>query len=198
MLMSKRVMDLLICLALAPIAAPLMFICALLVKFSSPGPVIFRQVRAGKGYTPFTVLKFRTMVDGAQFMGAGLYNVPNDPRYTKAGLLLRRFSLDELPQLINVVRGDMSVVGPRPTLPEIAAQYKLDYDVILLVKPGLTGLSQVSGRNGLPRRRRLELDAYYARHCSVRLDLEILWRTIGVILTGEGQMNSQSREEVER
>jgi lipopolysaccharide/colanic/teichoic acid biosynthesis glycosyltransferase len=194
----KRILDLFICILLAPIAAPAMLVCALMVRFSSPGPIIFRQTRIGKDHRPFEILKFRTMVDGAQFMGAGLYNVPNDPRYTKVGLFLRRFSLDELMQLINVARGDMSVVGPRPAMPEIVTQYKQEYDLILLVKPGLTGLSQVNGRNEISRRKRLELDAYYAQHYSVKLDLDILWRTFGVVLTGEGQDNSQSQEEVER
>lgn len=194
----KRTLDLLICILMSPFAVPIMLVCALAVRFSSPGPIIFRQTRMGKNYRPFEVLKFRTMVDGAQFLGAGLYNIPNDPRYTRVGLFLRRFSLDELPQLINVALGEMSIVGPRPAMPEIVTQYKDDYDTILLVKPGLTGLSQVNGRNQLSRRKRLELDAYYAQHSSVKLDLTILWRTGSVVMTGEGQVNSQSREEVER
>ena len=194
----KRIVDILLSLITLPLILPLMAACGVLIRLDSPGPVFFRQDRLGRSHKPFRVIKLRTMVQGAEKMGAGLYAEQDDPRYTRMGLLLRRFSLDELPQVFNVLQGTMSIVGPRPLPAEIVEQYQAEYQVILRVRPGITGLSQVSGRNELPRSRRLQLDMYYAENWSLSLDLQILWETIAVVATGAGQVNYQGREDVER
>ena len=194
----KRIVDILLSLITLPLILPLMAACGVLIRLDSPGPVFFRQDRLGRSHKPFRVIKLRTMVQGAEKMGAGLYAEQDDPRYTRMGLLLRRFSLDELPQVFNVLQGTMSIVGPRPLPAEIVEQYQAEYQVILRVRPGITGLSQVSGRNELPRSRRLQLDMYYAENWSLSLDLQILWETIAVVATGAGQVNYQRREDVER
>lgn len=194
----KRTIDLVLCLLTLPLVLPVLGLCGLLIKLDSRGPVFFRQERLGRHHEPFRVLKLRTMIEGAERMGAGFYAEQDDPRYTRLGLLLRRFSLDELPQVFNVLEGTMSIVGPRPLPAEIVEQYQAEYQVILKVRPGITGLSQVSGRNELPRSRRLQLDMYYAQNWSLSLDLHILWETMAVVATGAGQVNYQSREDVER
>jgi lipopolysaccharide/colanic/teichoic acid biosynthesis glycosyltransferase len=194
----KRAIDLILCLVTLPLVLPVLLVCGVLIKLDSQGPVVFRQQRLGRHHKPFRVVKLRTMVEGAERMGAGFYAEQDDPRYTRLGLLLRRFSLDELPQVFNVLGGTMSIVGPRPLPAEIVEQYQAEYQVILKVRPGITGLSQVSGRNELPRRRRLQLDMHYAENWSLGLDLQILWETVAVVATGTGQVNYQSREDVER
>ncbi|MEZ4430444.1 MAG: sugar transferase [Nannocystaceae bacterium] len=196
--LGKRLVDVGLTLAALPGAAAILTIAGLAVAWESPGGVVFRQQRIGRGGRPFTVYKLRTMVANAERLGAGIYNEADDPRFTAVGKLLRRTSLDELPQLVNVLRGEMSLVGPRPQLPVIVEQYADDYAVILAVKPGLTGLAQVNGRNELPRSRRLALDRAYAEDWSLRQDLKIILKTVGVVLRGEGQRNDQSRADVER
>ncbi|MCA9688021.1 MAG: sugar transferase [Myxococcales bacterium] len=196
--LGKRLVDVGLTLAALPGAAAILTIAGLAVAWESPGGVVFRQQRIGRGGRPFTVYKLRTMVANAERLGAGIYNEADDPRFTAVGKLLRRTSLDELPQLVNVLRGEMSLVGPRPQLPVIVEQYADDYAVILAVKPGLTGLAQVNGRNELPRSRRLALDRAYAEDWSLGQDLKIILKTVGVVLRGEGQRNDQSRADVER
>jgi lipopolysaccharide/colanic/teichoic acid biosynthesis glycosyltransferase len=193
----KRALDLLLACAAGVVAVPVLAVLALLVKVESRGPVIFRQERVGLNGRAFWIYKLRTMVEGADRIGAGLYAEANDPRFTRIGLFARRFSLDELPQVFNILRGDMSVVGPRPMLRMTVDEYADAYREILHAKPGVTGLAQVNGRNALSRSRRLAYDAQYARECSLSGDLRILWRTIAVVVRGDGQLNSQGREDVE-
>lgn len=196
--LSKRAMDIALASAALPLAAPVVLAVALATVVESPGNPFFLQPRVGRDGQRFTLYKLRTMIPNAQNIGAGLYNEKNDPRYTQTGKLARRLSLDEVPQLLNVLKGDMSIVGPRPQLDIIVDAHAEDYREILQVKPGLTGLAQVSGRNALPRSKRIELDRAYARTWSIRGDIAILAKTIGVVLRGEGQLNDQSAADVER
>jgi lipopolysaccharide/colanic/teichoic acid biosynthesis glycosyltransferase len=153
---------------------------------SSAGPVLFRQKRLGVNGSVFTIYKFRTMVAHDEVSVAGLFTHSADPRITPLGRILRDFRLDELPQLFNVVRGDMSIVGPRPLLPEFLPYYSDRDKERLLVRPGITGWQQVNGAAQRTWTERIALDVWYVRNMSVWLDLKILWRTIGVALTREG------------
>jgi lipopolysaccharide/colanic/teichoic acid biosynthesis glycosyltransferase len=168
------------------VTAPVMGVSMLAIRLESRGHPIYRQRRVGKDGRPFDLLKLRTMVDGAENIGARLAINENDPRITRTGALLRRTSLDELPNLLNVVRGDMSFIGPRPTIPVQVAQYTERQRGRLRVKPGITGWAQVNGRTALPWSERIELDLYYIEHRSPTLDLRILWRTVAMVLGGSG------------
>jgi exopolysaccharide biosynthesis polyprenyl glycosylphosphotransferase len=176
--------------------APILLVTALMVKFTSRGPVLFKQTRVGRGGERFQMLKFRTMVADAearksdlQALNEGngvLFKLRDDPRVTKVGKYLRRFSIDELPQLVNVLRGDMSLVGPRPPLPAEVARYAVEDERRMLVKPGLTGLWQVSGRSDLTWEESMRLDLRYADNWSIALDLLILWKTARAVLGRDG------------
>jgi lipopolysaccharide/colanic/teichoic acid biosynthesis glycosyltransferase len=168
------------------LSSPLLATAMVAIRLESSGPVIYRQRRAGRDGEPFDVLKLRTMVDGAEHIGAGLAIDAGDARVTRVGALLRRTSVDELPNLVNVLRGEMSLIGPRPTLPAQVAQYTPRQLGRLAVRPGITGWAQVNGRASLPWGERIELDLYYIEHRSVRLDLEILLRTVRMVLGGSG------------
>ncbi len=192
----KRAMDLMIAaLLLLVLLLPMMLIAAL-VRLTSPGPVIFRQGRVGRRGTLFTAYKFRTMKVGAELevekflplneATAPLFKIRDDPRLTYVGRLLRRSSCDELPQLWNVLRGDMSLVGPRPALPLEVLHYSDWHMKRLEVSQGATGLWQVSGRSELTFEEMVRLDLYYIEHWSPWLDLKILLRTIPAMLTGRG------------
>ena len=146
--------------------------------------MIYRQRRIGLHGRPFDVLKLRTMVDGAEHIGAGLAVNEHDSRITRVGAILRRTSLDELPNLVNVLRGEMSLIGPRPTLPVQVEQYTDRQRGRLALKPGITGWAQVNGRATLPWSQRIELDLYYIEHRSPSMDLRILWRTLAMVLGG--------------
>jgi len=159
------------------LASPLLALAALAVKLEDGGPVLYRQTRVGRDGADFELLKLRTMVVGAETMGAGLAVNHGDPRITRVGRWLRKLSLDELPQLWNVVRGEMSVIGPRPTLRYQVEQYDERQRHRLDVKPGITGWAQVNGRAELPWADRIELDVWYVEHRSPSLDLRILART---------------------
>jgi lipopolysaccharide/colanic/teichoic acid biosynthesis glycosyltransferase len=159
------------------VASPLLGLAALAVKLEDRGPVLFRQTRVGKDGADFELLKLRTMVTGAETMGAGYAVNEGDSRITRAGRVLRRLSLDELPQLWNVVRGEMSVVGPRPTLRYQVERYTPHQRRRLDVKPGVTGWAQIHGRAALPWAERIELDVFYVEHRTPMLDLKILART---------------------
>ena len=172
-------------LALA-LATPVIAIAMLAIRLESRGHPIYRQRRVGKDGQPFDLLKLRTMVDGAEHIGAGLAINQNDPRVTRVGALLRRTSLDELPNLLNVVRGDMSFIGPRPTIPVQVAQYSERQRKRLLIRPGITGWAQVNGRASLPWSERIELDLHYIEYRSLALDARILWRTVGIVFGGSG------------
>jgi lipopolysaccharide/colanic/teichoic acid biosynthesis glycosyltransferase len=178
-------------LALAVVAVPLLVVMAL-IRLESPGHPIYRQRRVGKDGAEFDVLKLRTMVAGAEHMGAGMAVNEGDPRITRLGAFLRATAIDELPQLVNVLRGDMSLIGPRPTIPVQVAQYTDRQRGRLAIKPGLTGWAQVNGRASLPWSERIELDLWYIEHRSLRLDLRILARTVGVLLRREGTYKGET------
>jgi lipopolysaccharide/colanic/teichoic acid biosynthesis glycosyltransferase len=177
---GKRVVDLLILAIVAVPAGAVGAACAAAIRLTSPGPVIFRQERIGLGGAPFEVRKFRTMLPGDNPI------FPDATRITPIGRILRRLSLDELPQLINVALGEMSVVGPRPTLRYQVDRYDDRQRGRLDVRPGLTGLAQISGRNALGWNERIDFDLEYVRTHSVRIDLRILATTLGTMLSGEG------------
>jgi lipopolysaccharide/colanic/teichoic acid biosynthesis glycosyltransferase len=166
------------------LASPVLAAAALIVKLEDGGPVLYRQTRVGKDGVDFELLKLRTMVVGAERQGAGWAVNAGDPRITRVGALLRRLSLDELPQLWNVVRGDMSLVGPRPTLRYQVERYDERQRRRLAVAPGITGWAQIHGRASLPWAERIELDVWYVEHRSPLLDLKILLRTPFALLGG--------------
>lgn len=178
------------------LTAPALLAIAAAVKVTSSGPVLYRSTRVGIGGTTFQMLKFRTMVDGADRrvselasanMAAGpLFKIKDDPRVTRLGAVLRRYSLDELPQLLNVLKGDMSIVGPRPSLPAEALAYEMGVERRLLVKQGMTGLWQVSGRSDLAWEDAVRLDLDYVENWSMTRDLQIIWRTIGAVIRPSG------------
>jgi lipopolysaccharide/colanic/teichoic acid biosynthesis glycosyltransferase len=180
----NRAADLAIAGGTLLVASPLLALAAIAVKLEDGGPVLYRQTRVGKDGTDFELLKLRTMVVGAETMGAGLAVNRGDPRITRTGRLLRKLSLDELPQLWNVVRGEMSVIGPRPTLRYQVEQYDDRQRHRLDVKPGITGWAQINGRAALPWAERIELDVWYVEHRSPRLDLRILARTPRALFRG--------------
>jgi lipopolysaccharide/colanic/teichoic acid biosynthesis glycosyltransferase len=182
----KRGIDIAIALPLVVLTAPLVAALALAVRLESPGDPIYRQTRVGKDGALFDIYKLRTMVHGAEFTGAGLAITAGDPRITRLGALLRRYSLDELPNLWNVLRGEMSIVGPRPTLKGQVDQYTPRQRGRLAVKPGITGWAQINGRASLPWPERIELDLWYVEHRSLALDLRILARTVGLVANGHG------------
>ena len=173
----NRAADVAIAGAALVVTSPVLGLAALAIKVSSPGPVLYRQVRVGKDGAGFELLKLRTMVQGAETQGAGYAVDRGDPRITRVGRVLRRLSLDELPQLWNVVRGDMSVIGPRPTLRYQVEQYTPRQLRRLEVKPGITGWAQVHGRAKLPWDERIELDVWYVEHRSRWVDVKILLKT---------------------
>ena len=177
---GKRVVDLVLLAVVAVPAALVAIPCAVAVKLTSRGPVLFRQSRVGRDGRAFEMVKFRTMLVGDNPI------FPDESRITPAGRWLRRSSLDELPNLINVLRGDMSLIGTRPTLPAQVAQYTERQRGRLAIRPGITGWAQVNGRAALPWSERIELDLYYIEHRSPALDLRILARTVAMVLGGSG------------
>jgi lipopolysaccharide/colanic/teichoic acid biosynthesis glycosyltransferase len=184
--MITRAFDLVIGGCLAAATAPLVAALAVLVRLESAGSPIYTQTRVGRDGVPFRIYKLRTMVSGAEHQGAGLAISAGDGRITRVGAVLRRTSLDELPNLWNVVAGEMSIVGPRPTLQHQVDSYTEHQRVRLAVKPGITGWAQVNGRAALPWPERIELDLWYVEHRSMALDLRILRRTFGMVLRGSG------------
>jgi lipopolysaccharide/colanic/teichoic acid biosynthesis glycosyltransferase len=172
-------------LALA-LTSPLLALAAVAIRLESRGSPIYRQRRVGKDGEPFEMLKLRTMVSGAESIGAGLAVNQGDSRITRVGAILRRFSLDELPNLVNVLRGEMAIVGPRPTIQAQVDQYTPRQRRRLEVKPGITGWAQVNGRASLPWDERIELDVWYVDNRSLLLDLRILARTVRMLATGHG------------
>ena len=195
---AKRMFDIVFALCFLLLASPTLAALALAVKLSSPGPVFFHQQRVGLGGKLFPMHKFRSMVVNAEDIRASLLDDPSrntneilfkmkdDPRVTRVGRFLRRYSLDELPQFFNVLVGEMSIVGPRPPLPEEVLKYEDRVRRRFLVKPGITGLWQVSGRSDLNWRETVRFDLYYVENWSLMQDLQIIWRTISVVFKGEG------------
>jgi lipopolysaccharide/colanic/teichoic acid biosynthesis glycosyltransferase len=188
----RRALDIAVSSLALLLASPVLALAVLAIRLESAGHPIYRQRRVGRDGRPFDVLKLRTMVDGAEHIGAGLAVNENDSRITRVGALLRRTSLDELPNLLNVLRGEMSLIGPRPTLPVQVEQYSERQRGRLAVKPGITGWAQVNGRTSLPWSERIELDLYYIAHRSLALDLRILWRTVAMVLGGSGLYKGQA------
>jgi lipopolysaccharide/colanic/teichoic acid biosynthesis glycosyltransferase len=182
----RRAIDIAVSLLALIALAPLLLAAMLAIRLESSGGVIYRQRRVGKDGRSFDLYKLRTMVDGAEHIGAGLAIDAGDARITRVGALLRRCSLDELPNLLNVLRGEMSLIGPRPTLPVQVAQYTPRQRRRLEVRPGITGWAQVNGRASLPWSERIELDLYYIEHRTLALDLKILARTPALVLAGGG------------
>jgi exopolysaccharide biosynthesis polyprenyl glycosylphosphotransferase len=193
---AKFAFDLLVASTLCLLLSPMLLVIAVAIKVTSPGPVLYRQRRVGLRGRPFTMLKFRTMRRGADRQVAELrqargvtdvmFKLKDDPRVTAVGRVLRRYSLDELPQLFNVVRGDMSLVGPRPPLPEEVTRYEDWHFDRLEAPPGVTGLWQVSGRSDLPFDDCVRLDIFYIENWSLAYDLYILAKTIPVLLLKRG------------
>ena len=184
--MLSRAFDLLVAGVLLLLSSPVLGVAVVAIRLESRGPAFYRQRRIGRHGQPFELWKLRTMVPGAEAMGAGIYVLEGDPRITRVGRLLRRFSLDELPNLFNVLRGDLAIVGPRPTIQEQVDRYTDRQRRRLEVKPGITGWAQVNGRTSLPWPERIELDVWYVEHRSLWLDLRILVRTARMLLTGHG------------
>jgi lipopolysaccharide/colanic/teichoic acid biosynthesis glycosyltransferase len=179
---GKRAFDLVLAISTAPIWIPVGIVCAAAIRLDSPGRILFRQKRVGRGGATFDVLKFRSMIDDPK----GNPIIPDERRITRAGRLLRRWSLDELPQLLNVLRGEMSLVGPRPTLEYQVKRYDERQIQRLTVSPGLTGLAQVKGRNNISWAERIEFDLEYIQRQSAWLDLKLLVLTPVAVLSGQG------------
>jgi len=181
---ARRATDIAVAGAGLVAVSPLLALAAVAIKLEDGGPVLFRQTRVGKEGVDFELFKLRTMVVGAESKGAGFAVNKGDPRITRVGRLLRRASVDELPQLWNVVRGEMSLIGPRPTLRYQVDRYDEHQRHRLDIRPGITGWAQVNGRASLPWAERIELDVWYVEHRSFKLDLEILARTPRALLGG--------------
>src|SRR4051794_18649443 len=182
----RRAFDVVVSATVLALTSPVVVLAVIAIRLESKGHPIYRQHRVGKDGAPFDVLKLRTMVSGAEKMGAGLAVDDGDTRITRVGALLRRWSIDELPNLVNVLKGEMSIIGPRPTVPVQVAQYTDRQRGRLALKPGITGWAQVNGRASLPWPERIELDLWCVEHASLRLDLRILWLTVRMLVTGHG------------
>lgn len=184
--MLRRLFDLAVAGTALLLSSPVLALAIVAIRLESPGHPIYRQRRIGRDGRPFDVMKLRTMVDGAEKMGAGLAVDEGDARITRIGAFLRRTSIDELPNLVNVLRGEMAIIGPRPTVPVQVEQYTERQRGRLAIRPGITGWAQVNGRATLPWEERIELDLWYIEHRSWRLDVQILWRTLLMVFGGEG------------
>ena len=182
----SRIVDVVVAALALTVTSPLLAGSVIAIRLESKGPAFYRQRRVGRNGEPFELLKLRTMVSGAEAMGAGIYVLEGDARITRVGWALRRFSLDELPNLVNVLRGDMAIVGPRPTIQEQVDRYTERQLRRLEVKPGITGWAQVNGRATLPWPARIELDVWYVDNRSLLLDLKILLKTVRMLATGHG------------
>lgn len=194
-LLVKRGLDLAFCLVALPVVVPLLAVCSIAVRLDSPGPIMFTQWRTGQHGVRFRMYKFRTMVANAEELKAEYahlnilpypdFKIPDDPRITRVGKVLRKTSLDELPQFINLLKGEMTLVGPRPTSFS-ASTYDLWHTHRLEVSPGITGLWQVRGRNETTFDERLRLDIQYIENMSLGLDLKIIWWTVASVIRGSG------------
>jgi exopolysaccharide biosynthesis polyprenyl glycosylphosphotransferase len=193
---AKRVFDVLICLIAIPLAIPLMVLTAIAIRIDSPGQIFFKQKRVGKWGKPFSCYKFRSMYEDAEARKAELaalneadeviFKIKNDPRVTRVGRIIRKLSIDELPQIFNVLKGEMSFVGPRPPVPHEVEQYAVEHFRRLEAVPGITGLQQVSGRSTLSFRRWVELDVEYIETQSLTKDVNILVKTIPTVISRKG------------
>jgi lipopolysaccharide/colanic/teichoic acid biosynthesis glycosyltransferase len=181
-----RIVDILIAAVALILLSPVLLAAAIAIKLGSRGPVLYRQRRVGRGGREFEMLKLRTMVPGSDPVGVGTVVTRDDPRVTGVGRILRRASLDEVPNLVNVLRGEMAIVGPRPTIPAQVVDYTPRQKRRHEVLPGITGWAQVQGRAGITWEERIEFDLWYVEHRSLSLDLRILLRTARLVLTGHG------------
>lgn len=181
-----RAADIVIAALALLVFSPLLLIAAIAIKLGSRGPALYRQRRVGKGGQEFEMLKLRTMVAGSDPVGVGRVVTRDDPRVTAAGRVLRRTSLDEIPNLVNVLRGEMAIVGPRPTIPAQVVDYTPRQHRRHEARPGITGWAQVQGRAGIPWEERIELDLWYVEHRSTALDARILLKTLWLLITGHG------------
>jgi lipopolysaccharide/colanic/teichoic acid biosynthesis glycosyltransferase len=181
-----RAFDIAIAAIALVVLSPLLLIAAIAIKLGSRGPVVYRQRRVGHHGEEFEMLKLRTMVEGSDPVGVGTVVTRDDPRVTRTGRVLRRTSLDEIPNLLNVLRGEMAIVGPRPTIPAQVKDYSPRQRRRHEVRPGITGWAQARGRAGIPWEERIELDLWYVDHRSARLDARILAKTAWLLVTGHG------------
>ncbi|MFN8163163.1 MAG: sugar transferase [Solirubrobacterales bacterium] len=181
-----RPLDILVAAAVLAVLSPFLVVAAIAIKLGSHGPVLYRQRRVGLHGHEFEMLKLRTMVPGSDPVGVGSIVTRDDPRVTRAGRFLRRTSLDEVPNLVNVLRGEMAIVGPRPTIPAQVDAYTPRQRRRHEVLPGITGWAQVQGRAGIPWEERIELDVWYVEHRSLALDVRILAKTAWLVITGQG------------
>ena len=192
----KRAFDFLFCLMVLLIIWPILLIVAVIIKLESPGPAIFKQTRLGKGGKPFTIYKFRSMCDGAEKKGTGQYSMKGDPRVTKVGRVIRALSIDELPQLVNIIKGDMSLIGFRPPLtyhPWPFEEYTEEQKKMFDVRPGVTGWAQIHGRKDVMWEDRIEMGIYYAENVSFMLDLKIFFITIWKVLSNADNENTEKK-----
>jgi lipopolysaccharide/colanic/teichoic acid biosynthesis glycosyltransferase len=181
-----RILDIVIALLALAVLSPVLLAAAIAIKLGGRGPVIYRQRRVGLGGEEFEMLKLRTMVAGSDPVGVGTVVTRDDPRVTRAGRALRRTSLDEIPNLVNVLRGEMAIVGPRPTIPAQVVDYTPRQHRRHEVRPGITGWAQVQGRAGIPWEQRIDLDLDYVDHRSAGLDARILAKTLWLLVSGHG------------
>ena len=190
---TKRVLDFIIAGVALVVLSPFLLITAILIKIDSRGPVIFKQERLGKNGVPFKIWKFRSMCVGAEKQGTGVYSFKGDSRITKVGKIIRATSIDELPQLVNILKGDMALIGPRPALtyhPWPYERYTEHQKHMFDVLPGVTGWAQVNGRKEVPWPERIELNVWYAKHMSLWLDLKIFFMTIFKVATNANNENT--------
>ena len=190
----KRLFDIIMSMLVAVIGAPVFMVVAVLVKLSSPGPVFFVQDRVGKDGSAFRMYKFRTMA-GKPDASMLVWTQSEEDRITKIGRFLRDYGLDELPQVLNILRGDMSIVGPRPPLPMQAEQYTDCQKTMFNMRPGVISLADVKGRRSIPMEERIEWHVWYVQNWSMRLDLEILWKTLFIVLRRQNAFETDVREE---
>ncbi len=188
----RRAVDVVVAAVALVVSAPVLALAVAAIRLETRGHAVYRQRRVGRHGEPFDLFKLRTMVAGAESLGSGLAVNEGDPRITRVGAVLRRFSIDELPNLVNVLRGDMAIIGPRPTVPVQVEQYTDRQRGRLAIRPGITGWAQVNGRTSLPWAERIELDLWYIEHRSWRLDLQILLRTASIVVGGEGLYKGES------
>lgn len=190
---GKRIIDIMISFIGLIITSPILLIATIAIKLESKGPVLFKQKRLGYKGQEFEILKFRSMVVGAEHTGSGVYSGKTDARVTKVGKFIRATSIDELPQFVNILRGDMSLIGPRPPLtyhPWELSEYTDEQRKMFNVRPGVTGYAQINGRKEVEWNRRIELNVWYVEHVSVKLDLMIIFKTIFKVLKNEDNVNS--------
>ena len=190
---GKRAIDTVLSAVALVILSPVLLLTALAIRITSPGPVLFKQQRLGLHGKEFTIYKFRSMTDGAEHTGSGVYSEKGDPRVTKVGKFIRATSIDELPQLFNIIKGDMAIVGPRPPLtyhPWPLEQYTEAQLHMFDVRPGITGWAQVNGRKTVEWPHRIELSAYYAKNLSFAFDVKILALTVFKVLRNEDNANT--------